>query len=1242
MFFTLGNMGFLSPDGVSHSFDSRAKGYGRGEGVAALILKPVRNALRDGDTIRAVIRNTCTNQNGLTPLAVPSKQLQQRLIQKTYHEAGLDMSRTKYVEAHGTGTAVGDPLEAMAIGETFGPGRSSDDPIVMGAIKANIGYLEGAAGIAGIIKAILVLERGLIPPIAQLDKLNEDIDDEFLKLHFPRKAQPWPGSGLRRASVNSFGFGGTNAHAVLDDAMHYLEEHGLVGCHSTNDTGAEIVASSPLDHDLRPLLDASAPKLFVFSGNTQRAVERILEATQIHIEAQSPVDSTQSREFLGALAHTLSTRRSLHTWRVSVAADTVPDLTAQLALARASVTKTRSHCKVGFVFTGQGAQWYGMGRELAVFPVFRESIMTADSFLCKELGSTWSAANILLSSDDHSHSTVSLAEPRIAQPLCTILQIALVEVLRSLGISPSAVVGHSSGEIAAAYATGAITRESAWKLAYFRGVLSNKIAEGSSEDGSNWPRGAMMAVGLSEEAVRRHIDGVLKGNPGGVLVVACVNSPRNVTISGDIDLVEALQTSLKPEGVFARFLKVPVAYHSPHMERLSAEYLDLVGHLHPADTRGHYAVMISSVTGKNVSGHELRNADYWVHNLVSTVRFSDAIGRLCRNATMKERKKLDLSHRDNVAVSYIIELGPHATLQGPVRECVQDASTFSAAKINVNYTSALLRGRSAMMTLLEAMGKLHCAGADINLTSLNAPAGTKNTPMVLPTLPPYPFDHGTRYWFEPRISRNLRTQSQVYSEFLGAPVADLNPLEPCWRNMLRVSTMPWIADHVINGEVLFPAAGMIVMAVEAMAQIAQGRDRAILAFEIRDMRVLAALTLPADDDSLCVETQLRLRLTRDPGDKASAVAGFTLFSISSDDVFTEVCHGSIRAEFATPSTTSMPPVHRGEHLRRRISDAATSYGSQLEKPAIFHKLWANGYHFGSTFQGIDWTRRDGKGRSISMVGLQEPTPLHGSPAPTIIHPAALDRVLHTTLPPIVRTDDGSTGTWIPTFVRRIRLPGARIQEDAVLVLSAAAHMNKRLCIASAEALGDQGSFLDLQGIELTMVSADEIAAEEDLPQKHPKRLCFDMLYEPDVDLLDSKHVANIIGTEPSGPAKSTLVKSALQRYIELLAHKRPSMTILQIGAGGGPMAECIFRALMTKTPHGTLARFSQYHVVDSGQEVPDQALQLFDGVSAKVHASTFDAELDPATLTNAKYDLVIVTSRQGVLNLETIRELVKE
>lgn len=412
--------------------------------------------------------------------------------------------------------------------------------------------------------------------------------------------------------------------------------------------------------------------------------------------------------------------------------------------------------------------------------------------------------DLLLRYKEHGEQidNIRLSEPRFAQPLCTILQVALVELLQSLGIRPATVVGHSSEEIAAAYAAGAINRQAAWKLAYYRGVVSTELVN-SSTDG---PRGAMIAVGLSEAAVRPYIQDILRDSPRAdpILVVACINSPRNTTVSGDEDLVHALRAALDRNSVFARVLKVSIAYHSPHMLRVAQAYQDSIGIIKPGDAifSSHPATMVSSVTGESITTIALRDNAYWVRNMVSTVRFSEAIEIICRNSTKKPpRKKIDLSHRANIPLSDILEIGPHSTLQGPIREIsehVTSSLASSTPKKTVAYHAMLIRGQPGTNTTLEVLGKLHCLGYNVDLSTLdNTLASQGAAARTLHSLPGYPFDHSKTYWEEPRVSKNIRMLSQPHNELIGLPCADWNPLEPRWRNTLKVSLMPWLADHKV-------------------------------------------------------------------------------------------------------------------------------------------------------------------------------------------------------------------------------------------------------------------------------------------------------------------------------------------------------------------------------------------------------------------------------------------------------------
>lgn len=387
-------------------------------------------------------------------------------------------------------------------------------------------------------------------------------------------------------------------------------------------------------------------------------------------------------------------------------------------------------------------------------------------------------------------ANVQIDQPRYSQPLSTILQIALVNLLRYFKVYPAAVVGHSSGEIGAAYATGAIDHHSAVKLAYYRGLLSSERMESGAANET------MMAVGLSKDAFQPYIDRILRSLPHGVLCVGCVNSPRNITVSGDTDLVKEVQCALEDDGVFNRILRISVAYHSRNMETIEAAYRDHVGILSPGTPPPVYASMISSVTGGVVAPKLLRQCDYWCRNLVSPVLFSDAITRIYRDSAREGRKKLDLSHRNFVSVKSLLEVGPHSTLRGPIREV---SGSINVVKNPISYYSCLARGQSAVSTLLESMGQLYCHGVDVDLARVNM-TSPQDFPraVILHTLPEYPFDTSRVFWNEPTVSKNLRLAAPTYNEFLGTPVPDWNPLEPRWRNTLKVSSVAWLKDHQVS------------------------------------------------------------------------------------------------------------------------------------------------------------------------------------------------------------------------------------------------------------------------------------------------------------------------------------------------------------------------------------------------------------------------------------------------------------
>ncbi|KAF3180338.1 hypothetical protein TWF788_006851 [Orbilia oligospora] len=985
----LDNMGFLSPDNRCHSFDSRANGYARAEGIGVVIVKRLSDAIRDGNVIRTIIRATGSNSDGHTPgITQPSGTSQLALIKDTYKKAGISMNETRYCEAHGTGTTIGDPTESHAIGAAFRAARSSEDPLYIGAVKANIGHMEAASGIAGIIKTVLVLERGVIPPIADLVELNPRIDHTFYKLKFPVELIPWPTKGLRRASVNSFGYGGTNAHVVMDDAHNYLAEHGLKANHNTaslppvieredkinlfGDGGTENIGSTT----------TSGPYLLMLSAADRDGPQRIANMYTEYLKSMSHLGDTVANSTLcRRLAFTLEKRRSLLPWRGYTIIDPQQLSSSDPIMRGFSVPiQPPSAPCLAFAFTGQGAQWARMGIQFMQYSAFARSIRASAKYL-RDFGCCWDLEEEL--SRDASNSRVN--DTDISQPLSTALQIALVDLLEHIQIRPAVVIGHSSGEVAAAYCKGALSQESALRIAYFRGM------GGAAEARDPNRNGTMIAVGLGEaEILPIFQELAAKGYED--IYIGCMNSPSNVTVTGDVDQLSILKGILDGRGVFVRKVKVPCAYHSPHMIPIAKKYVQKAGPLERRDARPDDIIqMISYVDGKHVSGERLRELDYWMTNLYSPVRFTENAGgidRLAFLAKTRGRKKLDLSHRKGMMVTNILEIGPHSALRGPLREIMK---TFQHASKTIKYDTVLLRGSTTVEPLLQAVGSLRCCGFNPDISYLNRDEETQETaPLV--DLPSYPFKSSS-YWSESRRSRDERFRRRKPSELLGTPTPDSQPFCGAWRNYLSRSKSTWMEDHKIDNVLLYPGAGMMTMAIEAMNQYALDTLGVVPeAFCLAYVEFVAAIQIPEASSSLEVHTHLRVL-----GDsyKPGAWFEFTIYS-HQGDLWKLNCRGHVRAE---ANTNSYKIALRG------FGAAGATTSPQVDE--FYDKTTKSGYQFGPSFQRIsklqssplapgllqgvirvyDRVRPDSPGKQ----GLRAMDWNH------IIHPATLDAVLQMTL-----------------------------------------------------------------------------------------------------------------------------------------------------------------------------------------------------------------------------------------------------
>ncbi|MGF1552989.1 MAG: SDR family NAD(P)-dependent oxidoreductase [Paracoccaceae bacterium] len=600
--------GFLAADGRSKSFDARADGYGRGEGAGVVVLKPLADALRDGDRVYAVLRGSGVNQDGRTDgITVPNAEAQRVLIERVCAGAGIAPGDVDYVEAHGTGTALGDPLEARALGETVGAGRG-ERPCPIGSVKANIGHLEAAAGIAGLLKTALCLHNATVPPLANLETPNPAIPFETLGLRLPRAPEPL-GDGRRPAlaSVNSFGYGGTNAHVVL--AQHALARR----------ESAPEDAAAPAVHALA-LSARSETALRALAG---RFAERL---------------STSAPEEAAGLCRAAAVRRHHHEQRLVVVDEDPRALAGTLerfaagggAAGTISATASAERARPVLVFTGMGPQWWGMGRRLlADHPVARAFAEEADALFRAEAG--WS----VLAEMGRDEATSRMARTAVAQPANFVLQGALHALVTSWGVEPAAIVGHSVGEVAAAHAAGVLSLEDAVRVSFHRSRIQQKAAG----------QGAMLAAGMAETEIlplvyRHHGD----------VAIAAVNGPSSVTLAGETEALREIAGELDLAGAFNRWLTVEVAYHSGFMEPLKPELREALAGLAPGAAT---LPLYSTVRGALAQPGDY-DAEYWCDNIREPVYFAPAVDAL-----------IDAGHRA------FVEVGPHPVLSSALRQCLE-------------------------------------------------------------------------------------------------------------------------------------------------------------------------------------------------------------------------------------------------------------------------------------------------------------------------------------------------------------------------------------------------------------------------------------------------------------------------------------------------------------------------------------------------------------------------------------------
>lgn len=958
--------------------------------------------------------------------------------------------------------------------------------------------------------------------------------------------------------MSSFGYGGSNGHVILDDACNYLRLHGLDGLHksvdlsqngstrerfqqlddkleevsiqdqpsSTNsstatpdDSHEPTRASSPLTAEL---LSSSASSLSLDDQDADKTTRKgILPLSAADEDGLARVAGTLSEYLktdigrthdLKDVLHTLSHNRTHHPWRTFgvVNQSSVLGLVVGETLAPA-VRAGHIAPLLHFLFTGQGAQWARMGLELLHFEPFRHALETADTYLRQELGCEWSLMRQLeLTADTGS----KIGQPALAQPLTTALQVALVDLMKSWDVVPTSVTGHSSGEIAAAYCAGALSHEEAWAIAYFRGVVSEKLASNTQR-----PKSGMISVGLGAEKALAYLE---EEGVADRVSLACINSPINVTISGQTDALDIVYKRLEKDELFVRKLAVQVAYHnSKVMSEVADEYGQMVskalmGSL-PKDQDNSTLFFSSVMAGRLSDKNELRDPSYWVRNLVSPVHFSDAIVSVVQESAGVKTARNN-SH-------FFVEIGPQAALRRPTQDTLKALS-----KEKYQYINTLDAKKDDVSCLLGALGQLWCAGVNIDLARVNrscfntldgkdAPTG----PTVIADLPSYPFSRARLDWAESRLSKGFAFRPHRRHALLGLPARDWNPNEASWRHLIRYAENPWIVDHTVNGSSVYPGAGIIVMAIEAARQMTesqqqnqnQEKQQHIVGYRVADVRFLRSISVDASERGN--EAQLHMRQRRDNiNNTLQKWYDWRVFTIGAADEWLEAAHGSIKVEVETIGSGDEATHRRQERefdrLRMehdRIIDACKykTYPDQM-----YGNIRAHGMDYGPYFARLSDISYNNDGRATASLTTRDYAEKmeYANEDPCVIHPTTLDALCHLQMVSVSAGGLRSIPAMMFTHCREMWISNKLFETEGNMKLQAATTETMRgfrecECDTVALHAETREPMVIIRGERGTAITSLDHDADAE-----PVAACYQLAYQPDLSLMANEETFNFL------------------------------------------------------------------------------------------------------------------------------------
>lgn len=930
--------GLMAADGRCKTFDARADGLVRGEGAGVLVLKPLSQAQADGDPIYAVIKGTAVNQDGRSNgLTAPSRWSQEAVIREAYHRAGVSPSQVGYVELHGTGTSLGDPIEAMALGGVLATERTSEKFCAVGSVKTNIGHLEAAAGVAGLTKVALMLKHRMIAPSLHFQKPNPHIPYETLPLRVQQTLAPWPNdTEACIAAVSSFGFGGTNAHVVLGEAPVKSASRGSVD---------------------EPSEDAL---LLTLSGHTAEALQAQARAVRGFLVNEGASES------LSDICYTSNARRAHQDHRLSLVGCSREEFVKVLEAFTAGETHPAMHAhtaaqhrrpKTAFVFSGQGPQWWAMGRQLlAEESVFRIALEQCDEQFGAHAG--WSLLEQLRADESDTRMTSTA----VAQPSLFAAQVGLAALWRSWGIEPSAVVGHSMGEVSAAHVAGVLSLEDAARVIFHRSRLMERLTG----------HGKMAAVALGPTEAAQHLVGFEDR-----LAIAAHNSPASCVLSGESAALEEVLATIRQRGVDCRLLPVNYAFHSPQLRSLERELVESLDSI-KVETP---ALSIFPTLGGEAGTGRAFDAAYWGRQMCEPVLFAEAISGLLARG-----------------FETFVEVGPHPVLGGVMRECFSACDREDGLAL-----SSLRRGEDERVAMLKSLGALYTRGQDVQWSGINKSEGR------CVSLPSYPWQRN-RFWLKEQDERYRKVNGRASDDVIEKEAAPTHSLLGRrmssavqaqtfhWETTLDCRRLSYLKDHRVQGAVVLPAAVYVLMALSAGAELS-GHESLVL----EKVSFEKALVLEE-------ERAKKVQMVVSREDESDAV--FSLFSMTEETGdWTLHARGRIRSERKEERlTTQSISLEEVKNRCAQLIEGAEFYSSMARR----------GLEYGQSFRGVEcvW-RRDGE----ALARLRLPDSLAAQQRENQLPPALLDSCFQVLASALPKTADRLSPdlTYLPVGFKELRV-----------------------------------------------------------------------------------------------------------------------------------------------------------------------------------------------------------------------------